>query len=125
MVKEAQTEPIKPESGTLEEESRWRKTERGYKGIIARQSKELQQLRGATPEDLPNATASGKHDFSPAFPTCLTCGAENPDYRVRPVRCSNKECQTALGTERVLSKIDRCPACGNTEAEVYNEQEKE
>lgn len=134
MPKENVTEPVTSEKSVLEEGTQWGKKERGYKGIITRQANEIRRLKGTTEtyrnqegstlEEVQNPTGIGKHDFSPAFPTCLTCGTENPDYKAKPVRCANEDCHTPLGTERVLSKIDRCPTCGNTEAEVYSEEEK-
>ena len=135
MPKEGVVEPVTSEKGVLEEGISWEKKARGYKGIISRQANEIKRLKGRTEtyrnaeegtlEGVENPTGIGKHDFSPAFPTCLTCGTENPDFKAKPVRCANEDCHTPLGTERVLSKIDRCPTCGNTEAEVYNVDEKQ
>ena len=135
MPKEVAIEPVTSEKSVVEEGPEWGKKARGYKGIIARQAKEIMRLKGATEtyrnqegstlEGVENPTGIGKHDFSPAFATCLTCGTENPDFKAKPVRCANEDCHTPLGSERVLSKIDRCPTCGNTEAEVYNVDEKQ
>ena len=125
-MKEAQIEPVNPESREVEGHDRWAKKERGYKGLLARANKEISRLKGEQVEgEVDGPAVSSKHDFSPAFPTCLTCGTENPNYESKPVRCSNDDCHAPLGTERILPKIDRCPKCGSTEAEVYNEQEKE
>jgi len=106
------------------------RVERGLRGQLALVRKELAEAKGATTvveqELSEHKVVPYEHKDLPAYvPVCPgpNCGAPNPNYPGldKLAKCTN--CKSPVGTPDNLP--DKCPYCGNTEAEMKENEEEE